>query len=202
MRSSPYANYTKPERLVYRIRRVGKVQAHPPSYCQFHVVPMNTSTLLQKETIRSLLDKAKRNLVADGRLRSVLLLQFENASGLEILLDLPQTSESKRRYFAAIGQQVRQSGCAVQAAVMIGEIWFVEGAKAPGGLKVAPSQHPARREAISIIARDDRARWSFVVQPFTRSSNRLVWESVACQQYNQTRDEGFGAAGLLDCLFE
>lgn len=163
---------------------------------------MNTSTLLQKETICSLLEKAKRNLVADGRIRSVLLLQLENASGFEILLDLPQTVENKQRYFTAIGQQVRQSGGSIQAAVMIGEIWFVEGAKAPDGLKVAPSQHPARREAISILGRDDEAHCSFVLQPFTRSNGQIVWEPITCEQYVQSRDKGFGAKGLLDWLFE
>lgn len=96
------------------------------------------------------------------------------------------------------------AGKRVQEALFLSETWYV--AAEPDSkldVEIRPSEHPRRREAISIVGRDSlSSRFTFVVQVFHRDSvKRLVFDPREVEEYNVDAGAGMDAVGILDALF-
>jgi hypothetical protein len=104
----------------------------------------------------------------------------------------------------SLGNTLRRCGRPVVEAVLLAESWYVDAAQSPGALAVAPSHHPDRQQAITLIGRHaDHSRETQVVQPFRRDSDRQwVWEKRPLELYNQPVNQPGAAISLLDYLFE
>lgn len=73
-------------------------------------------------------------------------------------------------YSAAIGRSFLAAGKRIVEARFLSETWYVDAEKDERlTFEIAPSKHPKRREAITIVGRDaPRTRYSMVIQPFVR----------------------------------
>lgn len=72
------------------------------------------------------------------------------------------------------------------------------------GLDVPPSQHPSRKEGISIVGRNSReTRFTQVLQPFSRDvDNQPIFGPLKEAKYNVPGDEEPRPSGLMDRLFD
>jgi hypothetical protein len=166
--------------------------------------PPSGESILAKEFISSILSHAKENLERDRALAPILFLRFQNGDHGIVPLELPKTTEEKEAYFKALGGAFRQAGRSIWEAVFVSETWFVAAEKgATLSFDVAPSRHPRRKEAITLVGGNaERTRFSMVVQPFSRDRrNRPVLERIAIEEYNVSATEGYKPVGLLDHLF-
>lgn len=164
----------------------------------------SSESILAKEFVTDILRGARTNLERDRALAPMLFLHFANREHDILPLDLPETTEAKEAYFAALGRGFRQAGRSIQEAVFVSETWFVMAEKNERlNLDVRPSQHPKRKEAIMVVGRDaERTRFSMVVHPFGRDRrNRPVFERPAIEEYNVSAESGTRPVGLLDHLF-
>jgi hypothetical protein len=120
-----------------------------------------------------------------------------------MLMDVPNTTEQRQAYFAKIGTRFRRLGQPIQAAVSLAESWVVLAQQAPAALRIPPSQHPSRQEALVVIGRNaDNTRTTQVIQPFTRNAtSKPVWSAPAIAVYNESVAKGHSAQSLLDELF-
>lgn len=165
----------------------------------------STKSLLAKPIIDGMLAKAKRNRQKDGYVVSVLFAKLVNGQGLMTelgtLLDTDDPQQ-RRTSMARLGRQLRGDYGEIKEAVMIFESWCVSG-REPGAMRIAPSQHPARQEAICIYGRNaGNTRRTVVLQPFTLDAeNRLVWKELLIADYNRLQADQPGPPGLLDYLF-
>jgi hypothetical protein len=166
-------------------------------------VPMAIPSLLAKGVLEPMLNTARKNLARDGFLMPVLFVAVPDSRHGIVPLALPQTAEQKQRYFAHLGFLFRRSGQTVSAAAMLSESWFVNPQTAPAALKLMPSQHPCRQEAVVLIGRNaGNTRSTHVVQPFARDRhNRPVWGKDLIAVYNEPVQTAGKSLGLLDYLF-
>lgn len=151
-----------------------------------------------------MLRQARLNLLRDGSLAPVLFVQFQNHEKGVLPLELPTDPEEKPEYFAIIGLVFASAGKQLNEALMLSETWYVSREEdAALTLEVRPSEHPQRKEAISMMGRNaQRTRYTFVVQPFGRDTRqRPVMERVAIAEYNIAQTAGVAAVGVLDYLF-
>jgi len=160
-------------------------------------------SILAQEFVETILTAAQENLKEHGYLSPVLFLHLESGERLVSILPLPDTPEEKQMYFTDLGLAIRQAGQRIHEAVFASEAWYVEVKEESDAFNVAPSQHPERREAITIVGRDAlRTRFTFLVQPFSRDSqNQPVFEPVEMTRYNVPADEDYQPVGLIDHLF-
>lgn len=161
-------------------------------------------TILAQPFVEGILGHARQNLKKDGSLAPVLFLQFQDGDGGILPLDLSEIYEERQMYFAAIGRSFVSAGKSIAEALFLSETWYVEAEKNERlTLDVAPSKHPRRREAITIVGRDaPRTRYTMVVQTFGRDSHqRPVFEQVDVAEYNTFGNPTSGPVGLLDQLF-
>lgn len=160
-------------------------------------------SILAPEFVETVLTAAKENLNRDGYLSPVLFLHLEGGGRVMFSLRLPETPEEKQAYFAGIGLATYQAGQRIQEAVFVSEAWYVDVSEEGTVPDIAPSQHPKRREAITIVGRNaDKSRISFVIQPFSRDSqNQPLWEEMPLARYNVATDEDVHPVGLIDYLF-
>jgi hypothetical protein len=161
-------------------------------------------SILTKPKVDKMLEVARQNVEQDGSLQPVLFLQLAGREVLHMPLSLPDTFEEKARYFLGVNFHLHKLGLTLRAAVFCAETWFVNAQNAPAAMKVPPSEHPARQEAIVAIGRSaDNQRHTLVIQPFTRDKlNRPLWLPLPLAQYDEARTNQNRAYGILDCLFE
>lgn len=161
-------------------------------------------SILAQELIENILRQARQNLKKDGALSPMLFLRFKEGERGIMPLDLPDTHEERELYFRAIGLSFLSAGKMIEEALFVSETWYVSVEKEQRlSLDVAPSKHPRRREAITIVGRDQpRSRYSMVIQPFGRDGHQKpVFESLAVAEYNTFGTLTSGPVGLLDHLF-
>lgn len=161
-------------------------------------------SILAKESITAILQMARENLRRDGAVAPVLFLRLENSENGIVPLVLPATTEEKEAYFEGLGRACRQAGQNIQEALFVSETWFVMAEKEERlSLDVAPSRHPRRKEAITVVGRNaERTRFSFVVQPFYRDpQNHPIFGRPALEQYDISPAQGAQPIGVLDYLF-
>jgi len=165
---------------------------------------MTQRSMLAKQEIDKLLAVAKRCAERGYAVGQILFLHVVDGRFLHMLLDFQGDAEAKAAQFLVLGRQLHEQGLMPLEAVMLSESWFVDAQKAPAALQLAPSQHPARQEAIVLIGRSaDNRRYTQVVQPFTRDkSNKPVWQPLCLAAYDESRDALDGPTGILDFLFE
>lgn len=165
---------------------------------------MTYSSILVKKMIDKMLHTARQNLEEDGSLQPTLFLHIAGDEILHMPLKLSDTFEKKARDFIILGRQLHERGLTPSEAVFFTESWFVNVQDAPAATKFAPSEHPARQEAIVAIGRTaDNRRYTQVIQPFKwDKANRLVWLPIPLAMYDEERSSKNGPVGILDYLFE
>jgi hypothetical protein len=94
-------------------------------------------------------------------------------------------------------------GNKIREALFVSEVWFVEPEEIEA-LNVASSQHPSRKEGISIVGRNSSGtRFTQVLQPFSRNANdQPIFEPLKDAKYNVLGDEESRPTGLMDRLFD
>lgn len=161
-------------------------------------------SILGQEFVEGILNQARRNLEKDGSLVPVLFLLFKGGERGILPLALPETTAERQAYFRAIGLAFQSTRKPIAEALMVSETWYVAVDKdKPLSLDVRPSQHPKRREAITVMGRDaERSRYTAVIQLFHRDRHRHpVFEPITEADYNAFVTPGTGPVGLLDDLF-
>lgn len=162
---------------------------------------MQSSSLLTQRAVDPILAIARHNLEADGRLLPVLFVRFRDGRQSLLPLELSANPNAKRRHLEALGHALNRNG--VAEALFLGEGWCVDARTAPDALKVRPSRHPCRQEAIALVGRNrPNTRHTCVLQPFGRDSqNKPVWQSPLRAVYDQEVTRDTQASGLLDWFF-
>lgn len=162
-------------------------------------------SILTQDFVEQILTTAQENLRASGYLSPVLLVHLAGGQRLITELELPETTEEKEAYFTRMGRSFRRAGQRIHEAVFVAETWYVDVREAPDAFTVRPSQHPARKEAISIVGRNAQGtRHTFLVQPYSRDRhNQPVFEPIPEEmaQFNVLVEGGTHGVGLLDHLF-
>lgn len=161
-------------------------------------------SILAQTFVEGILKQARENLRKDGAVAPILFLQFQGGEGGVLPLELPETHEERRLYFTAIGLAFLGEGTSIDEALFLSETWYVGAEKHERlTLDVAPSKHPHRREAITIVGRDAaRSRYAMVILPFGRDAQQKpLFESLAVAEYNTFGILTSGPVGLLDYLF-
>jgi hypothetical protein len=172
--------------------------------CPREDLSRSAETILGQEFVEDILKQAKQNLKEDGSVAPMLFMRLQNGDNGILPLALPATHEEREDYFTAIGLTFLSAGKMIHEALLLSETWYVQAdqnQRLP--LDVAPSQHPKRREAITIVGRDaERTRYTMVVQVFGRDRHqRPVFEPLAVAEYNTIGGLASGPVGLLDHLF-
>jgi hypothetical protein len=165
---------------------------------------MSIRSILIKQEIELMMQGARRAFENDGCLLPNLFLLSTGKELYSITLSLPDTAEQKALEFNLIRLQLQARGLSVHEAVLFSETWFVNAQDVPAVTQLAPSQHPARQEAIVAVGRSaDNRRYSQVIQPFTRDkASRPVWQPVLLATYDEPRTAQDGPTGILDFLFD
>ena len=153
--------------------------------------------------METILNGAKENLREYGSLSPTLFLHLESGERLISSLKLPETSKERQAYFATLGLSFSRAGQEIREALFISEAWYVKAKEDAAAFAVAPSQHPERKEIISIEGRNaQRTRLTVLLQPFSRDSqNQPVFEPVIVEQFNTPADIAYYPVGLTDHLF-
>ena len=160
-------------------------------------------TILSQDFGDAIMQGARENLSAHGSLTTTLFLRLGNGDRGLIPLSLPPTHAEKRIYFTFLGLSFLETGQRIREAVLLSESWYIEKTEGCDPPEIAPSQHPQRKEAITLVGRDAAAqRFVFALQPFHRDpQNALVFEPLTFEQFDGHPDDKYFATGLLDDLF-
>lgn len=161
-------------------------------------------SILEQRVVEPILEAARENVQRDGSLVPVLFLRFQEAEASIFPVELPDTTEEKYAYFGDLGLAFVSMGKRLEEALFLSETWYLSSDVEPQlHPEVRPSQHPRRREAISLVGRNaERTRFTFVIEPFHREGKqRWVFEKRAVEAYNASVAGGIGPVGLLDALF-
>ena len=133
-------------------------------------------SLLNQSEVNLLLAGARQYKEANQQVMPVVLLA-DSGQCVRIvpLPDLAGDADARREQFRAIGQQYPET----DEALFIGESWFVAVKETAGALRVAPSQHPNRQEAVFLWGRN-RAnnKRVYIVQPFTHTREGIRWHKL------------------------
>jgi len=163
-------------------------------------------SILEREFVESVLDRAKEYLMQDDSFEPAIFLQFENQDRATIVLKgFPNSVAGRQACVASIGRSMHRAGKRIEEALFVSESWFVS-RKKPEQFSpdVRPSQHPNRKEGIIIVGRNaDRMRQTFVIQPFNRDIELLpVFIDKEVEEYNTpVGNNGLRGDGLVDYLF-
>jgi len=160
-------------------------------------------SILSEIFVQQILHDAKTYLRQYDGLPPTLFAQLDNGENLYMPLALPQTHEEKRVYFDVLGTSLLSFGKKLHEAMLIAESWYVEKTKENPTLTVLPSQHPNRKEAISVVGRNALGSQSiFALQPFGRDARRRpVFEPLQIKEISGDFPTAFYFVGLLDYLF-
>lgn len=165
---------------------------------------MSNRSILSKQEIDQILQVAKQCVEQGKCVQQLLLVHVAGDRFLQMPLHLEGNADTKALQLLTIGASLQAQGQTPSEALLVCESWFVEPLKAPAARRFAPSQHPARQEAIVIVGRSaDNLRYSQVIQPFTRDqANRPVWQPLLLAMYDELRTPQDGPSDILDALFE
>ena len=160
-------------------------------------------TILSRGFVDVILQGARENLAAHGSLSTTLFLKLDHGKRCLFPLSLPPNHAEKRMYFTFLGLSFLEAGRRIQEAILLSESWYIEKTEDCDPPEIAPSQHPQRKEAITLVGRDAAAqRFVFALQPFHRDpQNALVFEPLTFEQFDGHPDDKYFATGLLDDLF-
>jgi hypothetical protein len=155
----------------------------------------NHESILARDFVDLILQGARENLNTHGSLVATVFARLDHGERAIIPLSLPETHEEKRFYFTLLGLSIRAMGRTISEAILVSESWYVEADKSSDPLQTAPSEHPNRKEAITLAGRDSRNQYFvFAIQPFHRDSHdRPVFESLFLKEYNEEPDSGYFA---------
>jgi len=159
-------------------------------------------SILSRDIVETILQGARENLTAHGSLVATLFLKLNDGQRAIIPLDMPETPEEKQRYFTMLGLSVRETRRTINEAILISESWYV--APTDGKYPDAPpSEHPDRKEAITLAGRDSRGlNYVFAIQPFHRDDGEQpVFEELDLENFGEDIDKNLYSTGLLDFLF-
>ena len=164
---------------------------------------MSNRTILAKQEIDQIMQVAKQCAEQGGCVRQLVLLHVAGDQFLQMHLNLEGDADAKAVQLLTIGAGLYARGLTPSEALLVSESWIVNAQKAPAAMQFAPSQHPARQEAIVIVGRSaDNRRYSQVIQPFMRDkANRPVWQPRFLATYDEPRTAQDGPTGVLDYLF-
>ena len=167
--------------------------------------PQEGDSILTGEFVEPILAVTKEFIKYHGHLGPAVFLRMEDGEQGVIplaYLDSLKTVEERREYFASLGLSIRLAGDRIREALLVSEVWFVEPQEFKT-LDVAPSQHPARKEGISIVGRNSKGtRFTEVLQPFSRDkNNKPIFGPLKDAKYNVPGDDESRPSGLIDHLF-
>jgi hypothetical protein len=167
--------------------------------------PQEGESILAQEFVEPILTVTKEFLRHHNHLGPALFLRMEDGEQGVIplaYLDGLKTIEQRREYFASLGLSLRLAGDRIREALFVSEVWYVE-PKEFKTLDVAPSQHPSRKEGISIVGRNSKGtRFTKVLQPFSRDkNNKPIFGPLKDAKYNVPLDDETRPSGLMDRLF-
>jgi hypothetical protein len=168
--------------------------------------PQEGESILSQEFVEPILTVTKEFLRYHHHLGPALFLRMEDGDQGVIplaYLDDLSTIEERREYFASLGLSIRLAGSKIREALFVSEVWYVEPEEF-NTLDVAPSQHPSRKEGISIVGRNgDGTRFTEVLQPFSRDvNNQPIFGLLKDAKYKVSLDEESRPTGLMDRLFD
>ena len=100
-------------------------------------------------------------------------------------------------YFTFLGLSFLETGRRVQEAVLLSESWYLEKAVGSDPPAIAPSQHPQRKEAITLVGRNAAAQqFVFAIQPFQRDAQDApVFEALAFERFDGHPDDKISLPG-------
>ena len=162
-----------------------------------------STTILSRGFVDVIMHGARENLADQGCLGTSLFVLFDDGERSVIPLSLPPTHEEKRMYFTFLGLSLLETGRQFNEAILVAESWIVETSESDSPPHVAPSQHPQRKEAITLAGRDRLAqKFVFAIQPFHRDTeNQPVFEPCLLEQFEEEPNRNHYSTGLLDNLF-
>lgn len=163
-------------------------------------------SILEKEFVESVLERAKEYLMQDDSFEPAIFLQFENQDRATIVLKgFPNSAAGRQACVASIGRSMKRAGKRIEEALFVSESWFVSRKKQEQfSPNLRPSEHPNRKEAIIIVGRNaNRTGQTFVIQPFNRDIELLpVFIDKEIEEYNvPAGNNGVRGDGLVDYLF-
>ena len=163
----------------------------------------NQESILSRAFTEVILQGARENLSSHGCLGTTLLIGLDNGERGVVPLSLPGTFEEKQFYFSTLGISFLKSGRQIQEAILVSESWYVKAPENDYHPNTAPSQHPQRKEAITLVGRDIFAQhFVFAIQPFHRDQqNKPVFEPLELEHFEEQPNEEYYSTGLLDNLF-
>jgi hypothetical protein len=163
----------------------------------------NSETILTKDFVKQIFHDAREHLGKFDGLPTTLFVLLDNNDHVLFPLTIPETHEEKCAYFGLLGFSIQDSGRQIQEAILVAESWYVGKPEIDAHLDVAPSQHPNRKEAITLVGRDVTGlRSVYAIQPFDRDvQNKPVFEPLALDQFDGSAPTEYYSAGLLDYLF-
>ncbi|MEZ4678234.1 MAG: hypothetical protein R2932_28870 [Caldilineaceae bacterium] len=157
-------------------------------------------SLLTREHLQSILN-IEKGFLSNGEscVPKVLVMLHSGETGIVTIPELGSDSNEKRLMFNALGQKLRAEKGSIKEAVFIAESWMVN-ASAPDSNKYAPSEHPAREEAIVVVGRNEDKSYSLIaIQPFGRNKkDKPVWREPII---SISGEGGYSYEGILDDFF-
>ena len=163
----------------------------------------NRETILTQDFVALILQDAREHLRKYDGFPTSLFALMNNGKRILYPLSLPETHDEKCAYFGLLGFSIRDEGRQVREAILVAESWYVGDPEVDSHLELAPSQHPNRKEAITLVGRDSAGlRTVFAIQPFSRDSqNKPIFEPLELDQCAGTAPTEYYSTGLLDYLF-
>jgi hypothetical protein len=163
----------------------------------------NSETILTEDFVKQILHDARMHLGEFGGLPTTLFVLLDNNDHVLFPLAIPETHEEKCAYFGLLGFSIQDSDRQVQEAILVAESWYVGKSEIDVQLDVAPSQHPDRKEAITLVGRDcTGSKSAYAIQPFSRDAkNKPVFEPLEMDQFDGSPPTEHYSTGLLDYLF-
>ena len=159
-------------------------------------------SILSRDIVEIILQRARENLTAHGSLVATLFLKLNDGQRAIIPLSIPETPEEKQIYFTLLGLSVIETRRTIKEAILVSESWYV--APTDGQYPdTPPSEHPDRKEAITLAGRDSLGlHYVFAIQPFHRDKrDQPIFEELDLQHFGDDIDKNLYSTGLLDFLF-
>lgn len=131
---------------------------------------------MKQELISDLLETAKTNLVRDGSLQSVFILEKRNNDVEVIAVDF--STKIKKQISLGMIKKELLTGVYI-SYLCINEAWGVmldkdENVNISSTINIKPSEHPDRQEIIVGIYKDEKGNGMLIQIPFTRDENNKV----------------------------
>jgi len=118
---------------------------------------------------------AKDLLIKEGKLMPVAFLELTNKANAIIgIPDMPQDYTDRAYMFFKLGASSYLEGKKVREISLLTETWYSKPV-GKGENIITPSQDPNRREAIAIITVNAKGKCSFMMQPFKKEGEDIVF---------------------------